>query len=76
MCRRLQLAEALEENLQNDVRLGLLSATTARELAQLPRGNQQRVAQAVREHELSSRHSATLVRRLRDVATRRLCERS
>ena len=63
--RRLKLVESLEENLQNDVRLGLLSATTARELAQLPRGNQQRAAQAINDHQLSTRQCASLVQRLR-----------
>jgi ParB-like chromosome segregation protein Spo0J len=66
VCRRLKIAEALDESLQNDVRLGLLSPTTARELAQLPRGNQQRAAQSVADHQLSSRQSALLVQRLRD----------
>lgn len=65
VCRRLKLAEALEEPLQQDVRLGLLSPTTACELAQLQRCNQQQVAQAVREHELTTRQSERLVDRLR-----------
>jgi ParB/RepB/Spo0J family partition protein len=64
VCRRLKLAEALDATLQDDLRLGLLSATTARELAQLPRGNQLRVAQAVRDHQLTSRQSAYLVAQL------------
>lgn len=64
VCRRLKLAEALDATLQDDLRLGLLSATAARELAQLPRGNQLRVAQAVRDHQLTSRQSACLVAQL------------
>jgi len=44
VCRRLKLAEALDSALQDDLRLGLLSATVARELSRLPRGNQLRVA--------------------------------
>jgi ParB/RepB/Spo0J family partition protein len=66
VCRRLQLLEALDESLQEDVRLGLLSPCTARELAQLPRGNQVRAADAVREHQLTVRQSARLVQRLRE----------
>ncbi|MHB8817031.1 MAG: ParB/RepB/Spo0J family partition protein, partial [Steroidobacteraceae bacterium] len=62
--RRLRLAEALEPALQDDVRLGLLSATAARELSRLPRGNQPRAAEAVREHQLTSRQSAQLIERL------------
>jgi ParB-like chromosome segregation protein Spo0J len=64
VCRRLKLAEALDATLQDDLRLGLLSATAARELAQLPRGNQLRAAQAVRDHQLTSRQSASLVAQL------------
>lgn len=62
--RRLRLAEALEPALQDDVRLGLLSATAARELSRLPRGNQPRAAAAVRDHQLTSRQSGQLVERL------------
>lgn len=68
VCRRLRLAEALEPALQDDLRLGLLSATAARELARLPRGNQPRAAEAVRDHQLTSRQSAQLVERLLETA--------
>lgn len=64
VCRRLRLAEALEPALQEDLRLGLLSATVARELSRLPRGNQTRAAEAMRDHQLTSRQSAQLVERL------------
>jgi ParB/RepB/Spo0J family partition protein len=64
VCRRLKLAEALEAPLQEDLRLGLLSASAARELARLPRGNQLRAAGAVRDHQLTSRQAAQLVERL------------
>lgn len=64
VCRRLKLAEALEATLQDDLRLGLLSASAARELARLPRGNQLRAATAVRDHQLTSRQVAQLVERL------------
>jgi len=68
VCRRLRLAEALDPALQDDVRLGLLSATAARELSRLPRGNQVRAAEAVREHQLTSRQSAQLTERLLETA--------
>lgn len=61
VCRRLKLAEHLEESVQDDIRLGLLSSSTARELARLPRGNQQPVAQAVRDEGLTSRQAGQLV---------------
>lgn len=68
VCRRLRLAEVLEPTLQDDLRLGLLSATVARELSRLPRGNQLRAAEAVRDHQLTSRQSAQLVERLLETA--------
>jgi ParB/RepB/Spo0J family partition protein len=68
VCRRLRLAEALDPALQDDLRLGLLSATAARELARLPRGTQVRAAAAVRDHQLTSRQSAQLIERLLETA--------
>lgn len=40
VCRRLMLVEGLDEQVQIDVRLGLLAPRAAVELCQLPRGNQ------------------------------------
>ena len=62
VCRRLALVEHLDPALREDVRLGLLSATVVRELVRLPRGNQARAARTIREHGLSSRQAARLVR--------------
>lgn len=61
VCRRLALVERLDDVVQQDIRLGLVSATMARELSKLPRGNQAPVALAVRQHGLSSRQCGTLV---------------
>jgi ParB/RepB/Spo0J family partition protein len=61
ICRRLALAERLDESVQQDVRLGLVSTTMARELARLPRGNQAPVALTARQQGLSCRQTATLV---------------
>jgi ParB-like chromosome segregation protein Spo0J len=66
--RRLGLVEALEKSLQQDVRLGLLSATTARELSLMPHGIQLQAARAVSDHQLSSRQSERLVKRLRETS--------
>lgn len=60
-CRRLSLVERLTEAVTDDVRAGLVSATVARELARLPRGNQADVATSVRRHGLTSREAALLV---------------
>ena len=60
-CRRLALAERLSESLQEDLRLGLVRSSVARELARLPRGNQERLGEVVRSHELTARQAARLV---------------
>jgi ParB/RepB/Spo0J family partition protein len=64
--RRLALVERLEEELQNDIRLGLLSSTVARELSRLPRGNQLRMASTIRAHGLTSKQAHRLVTALLD----------
>lgn len=61
VCRRLMLAERLEGELQEQIRLGLLSATVARDLARLPRGNQEPMAEAIRVHGLTSRQAHAAV---------------
>jgi len=61
VCRRLRLVEGLEDDLQDEIRLGLLSSSMARELTRLPRGNQHPAAQAIREHGLSTRQATRLV---------------
>jgi ParB-like chromosome segregation protein Spo0J len=45
VCRRLALAESLEESVVDDLRLGLLPARAAAEIARLPRDNQPAMAQ-------------------------------
>lgn len=59
--RRLALVERLADDVQNDVRVGLLRPTVARELVRLPRGNQPEVASAVHRHGLTSREASLLV---------------
>jgi ParB-like chromosome segregation protein Spo0J len=64
VCRRLMLAERLEGVLQDDIRLGLLSSSVARELVRLPRGNQIRMAATIRAHELTSKQAHRIVTEL------------
>jgi ParB-like chromosome segregation protein Spo0J len=64
VCRRLLLAETLDDAVQADVRLGLLSATAATSLAQLPRCNQQGAADAVTRTGMTSRQAALFVAEL------------
>lgn len=59
--RRLLLVESLCQEAQAAVRLGLLSATTARELCRLPRGNQAEVAELVTRRGLTKRQTARLI---------------
>lgn len=66
VCRQLKLARNLDKSVEEDVKRGALPVTIARELSQLPRGNQQPVARAAIDHGLSSRECTQLVEKLRD----------
>lgn len=61
VCRRLMLVEGLSDGVTADVRLGLLSASAVRELARLPRGNQDEAAHAATSRGLTSRQVMHLV---------------
>jgi ParB/RepB/Spo0J family partition protein len=61
VCRRLLIAEALDETVQADVRLGLLGAHAAQAVARLPRGNQRAVADVAVRRGLTSRQVERLV---------------
>lgn len=64
VCRRLTLAESLSEELTASVRLGLVGATAAAELARLQRCNQDSVTHVVIRRGLTTRQTAQLVQRL------------
>lgn len=64
VCRRLALAEELSDEVTAQVRLGLISATAAAELARLQRCNQDEVATAVARRGLTTRQTARLVEEL------------
>jgi ParB-like chromosome segregation protein Spo0J len=64
VCRRLALAESLSDELAASVRLGLVSATAAAELARLQRCNQDRVMEMVTRRGLTTRQTAHLVQSL------------
>ena len=59
--RRISLIERLSEDVQEDIRLGLISVITGRELAKLPRGNQREAADAILKHRFSTREAAKLI---------------
>lgn len=58
------LAEGLAEGVAADVRLGLVSATAAREVGRLPRGNQEQVAQVIARRGMTTRQTTQLVDQL------------
>jgi len=60
VCRRLALAEGLDEVVEADVRLGLLAARAAYEVTRLPRGNQREVAEVVMRRGLTVGQTARL----------------
>ncbi len=62
--RRLALVESLDETLQADLHLGVISASAAREIARLPRGNQRAVVDAVLRRGLTAHQTARLVQKL------------
>jgi len=64
--RRLSLVEKLSDEVQSQLRLGLLTGTVGRELARVPRGTQELLLEAVTKHGLGSREVAGLVDLLRD----------
>lgn len=68
VCRRLALAESLSDELSASVRLGLVSATAAVELARLQRCNQDSVLRVVSQRGLTTRQIARLVQSLLAVA--------
>ena len=55
--RRISLVERLSEEVQEDIRLGLLSVMTSRELAKLPRGNQKEAAEAILKGRYTTREA-------------------
>lgn len=64
VCRRLALAESLSDELSASVRLGLVTATAAAELARLPRCNQDAVMRVITRRGLTTRQTAHLVHTL------------
>ena len=62
--RRISLIERLSEEVQDDIRLGLLPVSAGREFAKLPRGNQKEAAAVVIKHRFSTREAAKLISHL------------
>ena len=62
--RRISLIERISEDVQEDIRLGLISATVGLELAKLPRCNQRATVDAVLKHRFSTRETGELISHL------------
>jgi ParB-like chromosome segregation protein Spo0J len=69
VCRRLALLEKLGNDVRQDLEVGLLSATTAREIARLPAGNQSEVVDVARREGLSGDELRGVVRLLLESTT-------
>jgi ParB-like chromosome segregation protein Spo0J len=61
VCRRLALIEKLGEDAREELRLGLLSASAARHVTRLPRGNQRPLLDLIRNERLSVRELGAVV---------------
>jgi ParB/RepB/Spo0J family partition protein len=61
VCRRLALIERLGPKAKDDLRVGLLSPTAARQVVRLPEGNQAEVLEAIRREALSTAELAGVV---------------
>ena len=70
VCRRLGLLEKLAPQARQDLQLGLLSPTAARELLRLPQGNQLEVLECMRRESLSVPEIRALVDLLLASSTR------
>ncbi|HEX4784641.1 MAG TPA: ParB N-terminal domain-containing protein [Candidatus Sulfotelmatobacter sp.] len=61
ICRRLSLIERLGSQARDELRVGLLSPTAARQIVRLPQGNQAEVLDAVRREVLSGSELTDMV---------------
>lgn len=59
--RRISLIERVGDEVQQGIRLGIVSVSVGREVARLPRGNQKVAAAAVIKHRFTARETAQLV---------------
>lgn len=72
VCRRLALIEKLGEAAQDDLKVGLLSPTCARQLVRLPAGNQEELLAVIRREALTMPEVAGVVDLLQRAPSRAL----
>lgn len=70
VCRRLALLEKLSEQAREDLRLGLLSPTAARQLTRLPEGNQLQALATARRESLTAQELREMIDLLLHCATK------
>lgn len=57
VCRRIALIERLCNEAQSSIKLGLIPVSMGRDLARLPRGNQESLLEAINKHQLNCRET-------------------
>ena len=72
VCRRLALIEKLGEPAQDDLKVGLLSPTCARQLVRLPAGNQEELLAVIRREALTVHELTGVVDLLQRAPSREL----
>jgi ParB-like chromosome segregation protein Spo0J len=60
--RRLALVEKLESTVKDELKLGVINSTQAREISKLPRGNQLEITKSIIDHGLTSRQTSTVIK--------------
>jgi ParB family transcriptional regulator, chromosome partitioning protein len=73
VCRRLSLIERLLPEVQDALRMGLITVSHGRELVKLPRGNQGQALEVIITEGLTSRECAIVVERLLKAKTTQEC---
>ncbi len=61
VCRRVALVERLCDEVKSHLKLGLISVSIGREVAKLPRGNQEAALLSIQKHRLTRRQTEKLI---------------
>ena len=61
VCRRIAMIEKLEQVVQDELRLGIITNSHTRSIIKLPRGNQKEILEIITRNNLTSRQSSILI---------------
>jgi len=61
VCRRIAMIEKLEQVVQDELRLGVITNSHTRSIIKLPRGNQREILEVITRNNLTSRQSSILI---------------